>query len=273
MALPNPGKFKRTIKAGDTGNDVIAWKIITSRAGCWPWAEFDNIAHKEFLHGHGRTRATSGIKGLQKLLGITQDGVPGPETFKKSIPYRAKRGIVQYHAGEYIWDAHACALYRGYHAVTPQRKIVTDVFKWWQWMVDHTVRIGYSQGRPMWELARHLEPPELPFDEDCSITFSYCAFLGGARAPDPDYKYSGLGNTGSLVRGGFWISESDILKYNKDYYLGAIYGKDRWNTHHIAAIKSPSKVYSMGNESAPEIWDSIHRGPGEILCVRAYPVV
>lgn len=271
MAKPNPGHFKRTLKPGDVGDDVIAWKIITSRAGCWPWAEFDNIAHPEFLHGKGRSKGSSGIKGLQKALGIHVDGVPGPQTFTRSISYRVpKKGV---HAGEYVWDGHACALYRGFHDITPQQAIVKDIFKWWQWGVDHQSSIHYSQGRPMWELRNHLDPPELPYSEDCSITFSYMAFLGGARAPDPDYKFSGLGNTGSLVRGGFWIAESDIEKYQDSYYLGVLYGTNRWNTHHISAIQRRDRVYSMGNENAPEVWNSIYRGPGAILCIRAYPVV
>jgi hypothetical protein len=271
MALPNPGKFKRTLKVDDTGDDVIAWKIITSRAGCWPWAEFDNIAHEEFLHGKGKTQLRSGIRGLQRKLGIKDDGIPGPETFKKSIPYRVEKSRL--HGGEYIWDGHACALYRGSIVISTQRLIVKDIFGWWQWMVDREPQIGYSQRRAMMQLALHNEPPEVPFYEDCSSTFSYCAFLGGARAPDPDYKFTGLGNTGSLVRGGFWIDEKDIEKYAQDYYLGVLYGTTRYNTHHIAAIKSRTKVYSMGNEGAPEIYGSIHDGPGAILCVRAYPVV
>ena len=223
------------------------------------------------MHGKGKAQGTSGLEGLQKLLGVPADGVYGEQTHSHSIPFKVPKRKV--HAGEYVWDGHAQALYRGTALVSVPQSIVKDIFQWWRWMVAREPQIHYNQGRPMGELARHHEPPEVPYYEDCSITFSYCAFLGGARAPDPDYKYTGLGNTGSLLRGGFWIAESDIPKYMKAYYLGVIYGTNRWNTHHISAIESPTSVFSMGNEGAPERWSSIHQGPGKILCVRAYPVV
>jgi hypothetical protein len=208
---------------------------------------------------------------LQEWLGVEADGVYGPITHKVSLPKRVPKGRI--HAGEYIWDGHSQQLYKGQPEVDRRKAVVADIFRWWQWMVDREPQIAYSQMRPMRELSRKHEPPLTPYSEDCSSTFIYAAFLGGARSPDPDFGYTGYGNTSSLVRGGFYIEENEITKYQDTYYLGVLYGTTRWNTHHISAIMRPDRVYSMGNQSAPEIWNSIHHGPGSILCVRAYPVI
>jgi hypothetical protein len=262
------------VKEGMKGNDVIALKICASRAGCWPWAEFDNIAHKEFMMGRGKTKGTSGLRGLQRLLKINADGVYGPVTHTKSLPFKVPGGHL--HAGEYIWDGHAQVLYSGASTssvVDKQKAIVADVWKWWQWMIAHKGQIHYAQTRPMGQLAAKHEPPLLPYYEDCSSTFIYCAFLGGAKSPDIAYGFSGYGNTDSLIRCGIPISESQIPQYMLTHYLGVIYGSSVWSTHHISAIKSPTQVASMGSEQAPEWWSSIHRGPGAIAGIRAYSVL
>jgi hypothetical protein len=270
--MPPNVKFNRIIKTNMTGDDVKALKIITSRAGFWPWAEFDNIAHKEFMMGKGRTKAMSGVRGLQKALKVTADGVYGPATHKVSLPHRVPRGIP--HAGEYIWDAHSQALYTGSYAPAARAKdLVVNIFKWWDWMIARQRSIHYSQMRPMTQLARHHSPPILPYSEDCSSTFIYAAFLAGAKSPDVAYGFSGYGNTDSLVRNGTSIRESEIPKFCENYYLGVYYGSNIYNTHHVSAIKSPSRVASMGNENAPDWWSSIHQGPGAIASIRAHAVV
>jgi hypothetical protein len=273
VAAPNV-KFNRIVKAGMKGNDVIALKIITSRAGCWPWAEFDNIAHPEFMNGKGKAKNTSGMKGLQRLLKVTADGVYGPATHKKSLPFRVPKGLM--HAGEYIWDGHAGVLYSGANQPTvdgEKKVIVADIWKWWQWMIVNRARIHYAQQRPMGQLALHHEPPLLPFSEDCSATFIYCAFLGGAKSPDIANGFSGYGNTDSLIRCGQQISESQISAYCQTHYVGVIYGSSYYSTHHISAVKSPTQIASMGNENAPEWWNSIYQGPGRIAAIKAYDVV
>ena len=270
--MPPVVPFKRIIKPEMTGDDVKALKIIASRAACWPWQEFDNIAHAKFMNGYGRVKGTSGLKGLQKALGVTVDGIYGPITHQKSLAYRVPKGNPN--AGAYIWDSHAQALYKGsYDPKSAAQGIVADIFKWWEWMIARERQIHYSQNRPMGELSKHHNPPVLPFYEDCSSTFIYCAFLAGARSPDVAYGFSGYGNTDSLVRNGTSISEADIPKYCDHYYVGVYYGSSIWNTHHVSAIKAPNRIASMGNENAPEWWSSIHQGPGAIASIRAHPVV
>lgn len=270
MAAPKV-PFKRIVKAGMKGDDVLALKIITSRAGCWPWQEFDNIAHPEFMNGRGK-KGQTGIKGLQKVLRVSADGVYGPATHSKSLPFRVPRHHA--HAGEYIWDGRAAMLYASstVSAATKSAAIVADIFKWWDWMVARTASIHYSQVRPMGQMAARHEPPILPYWEDCSATFIYCAFLGGAKSPDIAYGFSGYGNTDSLVRCGRLISESEIPKYCKEHYVGAFYGHSHWNTVHVAAVKSPTQVYSMGSEKAPERWPNIHYD-SPLVEVRAFEVI
>ena len=268
MATPNV-PFKRILKVDDKGDDVIAVKIVASRAGFWPWAEFDDIAHAAFMNGSGKAKKTSGLKGLQRWLGVTADGVYGPVTHSKSLPRRVPRGLV--HGGEFLWDGHSQALYRGAVPTDHAAALVKSIATWWQWMISRQAPIHYSQVRPMRELALHHSPPRLPMYSDCSSTFIYAAFLAGAKSPDIAYGYSGYGNTASLVSCGQSISEGDIPRWAKDHYVGVYYGNSVWSTHHVSAALP--RVASMGNENAPEWWSSIHDGPGPIAAIKAHAVI
>jgi hypothetical protein len=140
-------------------------------------------------------------------------------------------------------------------------------------MVDHEPKIGYDQRRPMGELAKHHEPPQIPYDEDCSSTFIYCAFLGGSKSPDIAFGFTGYGNTGSLIRCGIPINESQINQYSDTHYVGVFYGESVYSTHHVAAFKSLHSGYSMGRQAAPERYSSIYDGPGHIAGIRAFEVL
>jgi hypothetical protein len=214
------------------------------------------------------------LKGLQRLLKVTADGVYGPATHTKSLPFRVPAG--HSHAGEYIWDGHAAVLYSGANQTSiddKKKAIVADIWKWWQWMIMNHGQIHYTQNRPMSQLSAKHEPPVLPFGEDCSSTFIYCAFLGGAKSPDIANGFSGYGNTDSLIRCGIPIGASQIPNYCQTHYVGVIYGSSFYSTHHISAVKSPTQIASMGNENAPEWWSSIYQGPGAIASIRAYDVI
>src|SRR5581483_9192486 len=102
--------------------------------------------------------------------------------------------------------------------------IVASIFDWWEWMVEHTAEIGYRQFRPLTQIRDHQHPPNLPFDEDCSSAFVYCAFLGGALSPDQGNGYTGFGNTDSMIRFGMRIEEADLEKFCRDHYVAAFYG-------------------------------------------------
>lgn len=264
---PTDDPKKRRPNAGD---QVKAIKIAVSRFGFWPWPEFNNLMNPAFAHGVGRKVGTSGLAGAQKALGIAPTGIYGAKTHAALVKARVPKGHP--HHGEPVFDAHSIALYTGGDPLDHASKLVASAFSWWDWMVAHTGQIGYSQARAMQELARHLKPPVLPFDEDCSSTFIYCAFLAGAKSPDIAYGFSGFGNTDSLVRCGQLISEADISKWCRTHYVGAFYGASHWDTHHVAAVKSQSEVYSMGREQAPERWSSVHNDPG-LIEIRAYEVI
>jgi len=256
---------------GVKGEKVKAAKIVTSRAGFWKWGEFDNIYHEGFANGKGSAKNTSGVRGLQKWLGVGVDGQWGPQTHNATLTARVPAKLP--HAGEPLWDRHAIALYKGGSeepVLNTRESIVKDIFNWWEWMVTRTAQIGYSQIRPMPQLRAGNEPPRLPYVEDCSSTFIYCAFLGGAKSPDNSNGYTGYGYTGSLVKSGFWISANDLEKYQKTFYIGAFYGPSVYNTTHISAVKSAREVYSMGNDRAPERWSSFWHY--NFLQLRAFPV-
>jgi hypothetical protein len=261
------------LQIGTKGDKVLAAKIVTSRAGFWKWGEFDDVYYKAFADGKGRAKNTSGVRGLQRWLGIGADGVWGPATHNATLGKTIPKGLP--HSGDPLWDAHAIALYKGGSdepVLSNRESLVKAIYGWWDWMVARTAQIGYSQNRPMRELANKHKPPNLPFLEDCSATFIYCAFLAGAKSPDNTCGFTGYGYTGTLIKSGIWISENDLEKYQRTYYIGALYGPSVYNTTHISAVKSASQVYSMGNDRAPEMWRTYRPSWMNFLQLRAYPV-
>jgi len=265
--------FKRVLLPPDAGGptvgeDVRAVKAAVSRMGFWPWQEFDDVMSNAFAHGQA-TKARSGLAGFQRSVGIEASGRYGKLTHDALLKARVPAKLP--HAGEYAFDAHSLILYGLPDAPTYREQIATDIYKWWDWMVAHEPQIGYLQYRPMTELRWRREPPRLPFNADCSSAFIYAAFLGGAISPDAAYGFSGYGNTTSLIRCGVPITLNQVAEYAREHYIGAFYGPSRWDTRHIVAVKSLSRVYSHGRPGAPETHSSSHYR-GDLVEIRAYEV-
>lgn len=277
--------FKRPLYPPDSGKpstpgeDVQAVKRAVSRAGYWPWAEFDQQYSNGFSHGRKDpngpqgviTKRWGGVAGLQRRLGIQATGYWGKATHEASLKMRVPQGLP--HEGEFIWDQAAINQYTGYADMTAAEEIVADIFTWWDKLVANESLWHYSQQRPIQPLRDREDPPKPPGYLDCSGTFIYCAWLAGAMSPDPRFNYSGYGNTGSLADGGFAITQAQLSKYVKDHYVAAFYGSAWWATSHICAVKSATEVYSMGNEHAPEKKDSYKWSSPPFLGLRAYRVI
>jgi hypothetical protein len=116
--VPLPG-FPRPLYPPDAdrrppatdGPDVVAYKRIVSRAGRWPWQQFDDTYSNAFAHGKGPAAGvgSTGVAGVQRQAGIEPaSGFIGPRTFlllaRIIIPAPLS------HAGEYACDANAQTL-------------------------------------------------------------------------------------------------------------------------------------------------------------------
>jgi hypothetical protein len=248
------------------GDDILSVKRMVSRAGFWPWGEFDPVYHEGFAKGQrnrlGRLiKGREGMVGLQKLLGVKRTGYYGNPTHTGSLPLRVPKGLPHYR--ELIWDQFAINNYKGYEDLSPAEEIVKEIFHWWNYLVDREPSVHYDQ-----------KPPRMPISDDCSGTLIGCAWLAGARSPDPWYQYNGAGNTGSLVNGGIRISESEIDNWCKTHYVAAFYGNSVWSTKHVVAVENSKKFYSHGRESGPEIIrGSLHYHTYPLIAIRAYPVI
>lgn len=258
------------------GEDVLAVKRMVSRLGFWPWGEFDEHYYEGFSKGQknklGRPiKGREGVAGLQRYLKIKPTGYYGKPTHTATLNLRIRDKMP--HAREYGWDQAAINLYKGFEDISPAEAIVKDIYKWWNWFVNREPDVFYDQGRPITILERGNVPPKLPISDDCSGVFIGCAWLAGAKSPDPWYQYNGAGNTGSLVNGGFRISIDEIDKYCKTHYIGVFYGSSIWNTKHIVAAESSNKFYSHGREAGPEIVHNIHYHSYPVVAVRAYTVI
>lgn len=257
------------------GDDIKAVKRIVSRAGFWPWQEFDKEYSNVFAHGQKKAgkpiKGKEGVAGLQKSLRLKPDGIWDDEVHYKSLKLKVPKGKIHY--GEFIWDQFALNLYKGFDDLSSAEQLVVDIFEWWDYLVAREPQVHYDQGRPINIIRYGNKPPKMPISEDCSGTFIGCAWLAGAKSPDRSYGYSGSGNTDSLIDGGFNIRVSDIEKYCKKYYIGGFYGPSPWDTTHVVAVKSPTQIYSHGREGGPEIRNNIYYHPQPLIAVKAYDVL
>ncbi len=259
------------VKGPTVDQTVLAVKIAISRAGFWPWQEFDMAYNNAFAHGiKGKGKRYSGVHGFKvahkiSIQGDTYDRWTHQALLKTRVPKGSP------HEGEWAFSPRARYLYNGYESETEAEKIVREYYEWWDVLVRNEPKCHYSQQRPIMPLVRRQEPPVFPNWLDCSGAVIYCAWLADARSPDP-YGYSGYGNTNSLNDNGFRIGESEINKYAKDHIVLVFYGPSRWATTHVVSCKSPTQVYSMGTESGPDLLHTIHYRR-DIIEIRAYQVV
>ena len=256
-------KFKRVLQKGvDPGHDVRAVKRAVARHGEWPWQQFDDI-----WHTGPKTFADQGLRNFQKAMGLTPDGVYGPQTHNKLIG--AKIPKTHLHAGQWCFDQTSINLYNGYEDQSAATRIVKAIFKFWHCMEDVQQSWHYSQVRPINLTAKCNSGGYA----DCSGTVIMAAHAAGAKSPDPIYGYSGPGNTDSLRMGGFSISLSEVGRYCKDHYVLAFYGWAWSATDHVVAGEAPNIWHSDGNENAPEIWPSVYAGGLNFLGCKAYAVI
>src|SRR3954466_8690921 len=86
-------------KPSSDGADVEAYKRTVSRAGRWPWQEFDDSYSNGFAHGGpGGNVGDSGVAGVQRQGDLDDTGWLGEATFNLLRSIRIPAGLP--HASE-----------------------------------------------------------------------------------------------------------------------------------------------------------------------------
>jgi CHAP domain len=96
-------------KASAPGPDVEAYKRTVSRAGRWPWQDFDDAYSNGFAHGTSGNVGETGVAGVQRQQDIDDTGWLGKNTFNTLRSIRVPQGP---HEGEMAMDAYAADLLR-----------------------------------------------------------------------------------------------------------------------------------------------------------------
>ena len=92
-------------KPSSNGPDVEAYKRTVSRAGRWPWQQFDEVYSNAFAHGKTPNVKDTGIAGIQRQQDLDDTGWLGEKTFNTLRSIRVPDELP--HAGEMAMDATA----------------------------------------------------------------------------------------------------------------------------------------------------------------------
>jgi hypothetical protein len=104
---PDSSKHGKT--PSQPGDDVLAYKRTVSRAGRWPWQEFDDQFSNKFSHGvSNNTIYNSGIAGIQRQQDLDATGWIGEKTFNTLRSIKIPEGLP--HAGEMAMDSQSVNL-------------------------------------------------------------------------------------------------------------------------------------------------------------------
>jgi hypothetical protein len=103
-----PDAAQRGKQPSISGPDVEAYKRTVSRAGRWPWQNFDRAYSNGFAHGQGGNVRDTGVAGVQRQQGVDDTGWLGEKTFNTLRSIKIPEGLN--HAGEMAMDAYAVNL-------------------------------------------------------------------------------------------------------------------------------------------------------------------
>jgi peptidoglycan hydrolase-like protein with peptidoglycan-binding domain len=234
-------------KGPTRGGDVINWKRALSRwdSDIFPWKQFDEVFNK---------KTVAATKVFQKREGLSPaTGYVGRPTFAKmKATHKQDRKT-----GEWAFDAFGIAAhnaemreYLGVYKEDEQRKeLQLLLFK----LHDLRDAIDYSQHRPVSAVVYAYAPERIRI-LDCSGMAIYVYWRVGAPSPDPQYGYTGYGNTWSLS------SDSGNRFYEANVKIGdlAFYGSSISHVAVVAAL-NPIRVVSHGSAWGPSYYDLKYR--------------
>ena len=195
--------FKRLLKRGMSGLDVVAVKRALKKAGY-----VKGIVVSPFFGG-GLDRQ---LRTFQQDQGLVVDGQYGPRTHARLVPY---------------FDAYGRWLYSKQPVRKPGDPHRQGVVDYARWGVAHEPAIHYEQVRPY-----DAEPRKLPKRIDCSA-FSKLAYQD-AGASTPDGLPWGYGNTTSLQQHGVRVlapEPGDLVFYRDPDHVGIYVGNGQVIEH------------------------------------------
>jgi peptidoglycan hydrolase-like protein with peptidoglycan-binding domain len=212
--------FRRTLKQGMKGPDVLAMKRALKKAG---------YARGVVLTRSFGYRAKTNLIRFQRSRGLRADGQYGPRTHAK-----LSRFFDAY--GRYLMS-------KAPRPVTVSSKRATIVATA---LFGSRVRgsIHYTQSSlRMYGVRNKIRPPRIPYYEDCSSFSTWCYWVAGA--PDPNgLRYSGFGYTGTLNNNGrrtYSPRPGDLV----------FYGSGEHN--HVTVYIGKGLCVSHGSEAGPYV--------------------
>ena len=230
MAMAAPSTpLARDIYLGTKGLDVVAVKRALSRAGYmqWgtftqTWGDFAKLACHNFQKDHNLRPAGYGPRTHDKLLNTRAKGKPGEWAYDNLS--------IEYMHTEYVTLR-----------ITPEQRIRALGIQMCRYLYEHSVHIGYSQGRPSW-LGHLGDPP--PDGLDCSGLANVAHYAGGARNPNIEagirLPWNGEGYTGTLIAGGTKTTKDKLKPLDLVFY---------------GFTTKPSPAFSYGAPTHVAVWE------------------
>lgn len=226
--------FRRSIKRGSRGKDVLAVKRALSRAGYLKWGGFTP------LFGVFAERA---LKKFQKAKGVKVDGEVGANTLKKLAPYFDSYGYLLYVGHTFNKNQNANDVKRA------------KIYAYALWGYNNRGLIHYAQQRPM-DLLNDLY--HLPVSNDCSEFATKAYKYAGATDPN-GVNYNGSGYTGTLASHGRRVTLGQAQVGDLVLYGPAP------TYEHVAIYIGNGRVISHGSEGGPYLLPIDYRSDrGEI---------
>jgi cell wall-associated NlpC family hydrolase len=213
--------FRRSLKRGSVGKDVVAVKRALSAAGYLKWTTRWSLTFGLFT-----VRA---LKRFQSQHGLAADGVYGKLTHAKLAHW--------FDAWSAILYAHGPVIRR---TASDKRQVIVAAA-----LLGYRNRysIHYTQGPSRMQGVRHhLKPPQFPNYEDCSSFATWCYYAAGVRDPN-GLGYNGYGYTGTLGAHGHRVSNpqpGDLCLYGSAPRF-----------HHVTIYIGAGKCVSHGGEPGP----------------------
>lgn len=211
--------YKRAIKHGMKGNDVLATKRALAHAGLRRWgAGFTPTAGNLWVKN---------IKTFQRQKGLHVDGVYGPATHRALVKY---------------FDKFGAYLYNHYHLPVHQSNFRQGIVSNAIFGYNHRGSIHYTQSSSrMYGIRNHVHPPSIPYYEDCSSFATWCYWAAGALDPN-GLHFNGQGYTGTLGAHGVRTSNprpGDLCFYGYFPF------------HHVSIYIGNGRAISHGSEIGP----------------------
>lgn len=254
-----------------TGPDVMAVKRMVSKAQRWlPWdpANWDSRYSDAFAMGKGTGAVgTSGVRGMQRQEGHTQDGIVDDEWYQVLRKIRIPTGP---NKGAPILDSTCVKLLAqaAYEFSTDAKldKIRAAITDFCTKAEANEAVWHYTQNRPFTGLG--VDPTHTHYN-DCSgyviLAYFWAHQVTGYSVPDPSgYRYSGYGNTGDNLDGNERVTSGNYLVGDLAMYDGHV------TICRHAGSSDTSMWSSMGSEAGPDPENLFYR-PDFIKVVR--PVI